>query len=467
MILHNLVYTLDSYKQLHDVMYPEGTETVYSYLEARKGGMYPYTTFFGLQYILKHWLEGIVVTKELIDEAEPLLKEHFKFNGDVWNRGKWDYIVNNCGGKLPVKIKAVKEGQNIPIGNVLVTVENTDSKCFWLTNALETVLQQVWYTTTVCTRSNLIVNVIKDYFKQTVEDSNQWLSEYYLHDFGMRGTSGMEESGLGGMSHLVNSKGTDTVMAMPFAIKYYNAKTENLGYSVPASEHSIATSLGEEDEFKVTQQLIKKFPKGILSVVSDSYDVVKAVNTYCTLLKNDILNRDGKFVVRPDSPRFDGDTPQDQVLWIVQTLWNSFGGIINGKGYKTLDSHIGVIYGDSLTELDIENILKLLKENGFSALNCVYGCGGYLLRKVNRDSLRFAFKSSAQQRNGVWYDIYKKPKDLSKASKKGKLKLIKQKDKFDTVNIDVDGLDLLNVVFENGKLINEIGFDQIRNNSKD
>ena len=134
MITHNLIYTLDSYKQLHDNMYPKNTEVVYAYLESRKGAMYPYTTFFGLQYILKEWLEGVVVTKELIDEAEPLLKEHFKFNGDVWSRDKWDYIVNVHGGKLPIKIKSVKEGKNIPINSVLVTVENTDPQCFWLTN---------------------------------------------------------------------------------------------------------------------------------------------------------------------------------------------------------------------------------------------------------------------------------------------------------------------------------------------
>jgi len=429
-------------------MYPKDTEVVYSYLEARKGAMYPYTTFFGLQYILKEWLEGVVVTKELIDEAEPLLKEHFKFCGDVWNRAKWDYIVEKCGGKLPLLIKAVKEGSNHSVGSVLVTVENTDPNCFWLTNAIETVLQQVWYSTTVCTRSNYIVNLIKKYFQLTVDESNQWLAEYYLHDFAQRGVSGMEEAGIGGMAHLVNSRGTDTDMAMPFAMKYYGAKIEGLGYSVPASEHSIATAMGQEKEFEITRNLIKKFPNGILSVVSDSYDITNAIRVYCGDLKEEILARNGKFVVRPDSPRFEGDTPQHQVLWIVQQLAIGFGTTINSKGYQVLNPKVGVIYGDSLTEIDIDNIMRVLMQNGFSAENCVFGCGGYLLRKLNRDTLRFAFKSSAQKRNGVWYDIYKLPLDKSKVSKKGR---------FTNTNLET--------VYENGSIIRVTTFDDVRKES--
>jgi nicotinamide phosphoribosyltransferase len=432
-------------------MYQEDTEIVYSYLEARKGAMYDYTTFFGLQPILINWLEGVVVTKELIDEAEPVLKEHFKLNGDIWSREKWDHIVNVHGGKLPIKIQAVTEGKNYPVGTPLMTVQNTGGKkTKWITNALETVLQQVWYPITVCTRSNLIVNRIKSNFKETVDDDLQWLADYYLHDFSQRGLSGMEEAGIGGMSHLVNSKGTDSLMAIPYAVNYYNAQLDGLAYSVPASEHSIQTSLGKENEFEVTKNLIKKFPKGILSIVSDSYDIENAIRVYCTELKSHILGRDGKFVVRPDSPRFDGDTPENQVLWIAKQLWNGFGGTTNKKGYKVLDSHVGIIYGDSLTEINIQNILDVLKENGFSGQNCVFGCGGYLLRKVNRDTLRFAFKCSAQKRNGVWYDIYKEPKDITKASKRGRF----------------DDTGDLKTVFENGEIIKRYTFNEVRDNIK-
>lgn len=167
---------------------------------------------------------------------------------------------------------------------------------------------------------------------------------------------------------------------------------------------------------EVTRHLIKKFPTGILSVVSDSYDIENAVKYYCNELKDEILNRDGKFVVRPDSPRFDGDTPEDQILWIANTLAEGFGTTVNTKGYRVLDPHVGIIYGDSLTEDNIGDSLELLKQNGFSAETSVYGCGSYLVRKLNRDTLRFAFKSSAQKRNGIWFDVFKKPKDESKAS---------------------------------------------------
>jgi len=166
--------------------------------------LYPYTTVFGLQAIIKKWLVGPVVTKEKIDVAEDLLTEHFKINGKIWSRKQWDYIVDVHGGHLPVKIDSVLEGTNVPINNTLVNVVNTDDNCKWLTNGLETLLLNVWYPTTVCTRSNFITAIIGKYFKDTVDDNLQWLADYYLHDFGQRGVTGMEAAGLGGMAHLVN-----------------------------------------------------------------------------------------------------------------------------------------------------------------------------------------------------------------------------------------------------------------------
>jgi nicotinamide phosphoribosyltransferase len=448
-------------------MLPNGTEYVYSYCEPRTGAKYDNVVFFGLQYILKTWLQGVVVTKELIDEAEPLLKEHFKFNGDVWHREKWDYIVRVHGGKLPIKIKALPEGTKIPVSNALFTIENTDPNCAWLTNACETVLMNVWHATTVCTRSNLIVSIIRNYFNLTVEDTNKWLASYTLHDFGQRGCSGMEQAGMGGAAHLVNSMGTDSVMGMIYAMNYYGANKENLGYSVPASEHSCATALGKEGEFEVVKHLIRTYPNGILSVVSDSYDIENAIKIYCTELKPLILSRNGKFVVRPDSPRWKGDTPEEQVLWIIQELEKGFGSTVNKKGYKTLDSHIGVIYGDGLTEVDIHNILEILCKNGYAADNCVYGCGGYLLqRDMSRDTQRFALKASSMCINGVWHEVYKEPSDRSKASKKGRLAVVNHSNTLDgwtTVSEDLAmGGDRLVTVFENGNITKEWTFDEIR-----
>lgn len=464
MNIHNIIYTLDSYKDLHADMLVDGTEHVYSYGEARTGAMYDYTIFFGLQYILKNWLEGCVITKELIDEAEPLLKEHFKYNGDVWDRARWDYIADKLGGKLPVEIRAIQEGVKVPVSTPLFTIVDTDGKCGWLTNGLETVIQQVWYPTTVATRSHFIHSIIREYFKSTVDESNQWLVDYYLHDFGQRGATCMEAAMLGGMGHLVNGKGTDTKMGMVGAIKYYDAKIEGIGHSVPASEHSISTQLGKEGEFKVARMLMKKFHKGILSLVGDGYKITHFVHMICTELKDDVLARDGKLVIRPDSPRFKGDTAQDQILWIVQQLDNAYGHTINSKGYKVLNPKVGVIYGDSLTEVDIKNSLELLKQNGYSAEASVYGCGGYLLQRLNRDSQRFAIKSSAQFREGQWCDVYKEPSDVTKASKKGRLAVEKTDGKWETVPFlsSNDEKNQLKVVFVNGEIVKNHTFADIR-----
>lgn len=458
-----LLFSLDSYKAGHHKMYPNGTEKVYSYFESRKGALYDYTIFFGLQYQIKKWLLK-PVTKEMVDEAEAFAKIHFFDNSDIFNREGWDYIVNELGGKLPVRIKAVPEGTRVPVSNVMMTIENTDPKCWWLTNVLETLLTHVWYTSVVATRSAEVVDMIREAFEKTSDNID--LYKFYLHDFGERGVTCMEQAGLGGMAHLVNSLGTDTLMAIPYAVTYYDADINNLGFSVAATEHSIMTAYGKEREFELTKEIIEKYPKGILSVVSDSYNIENALKTYCTDLKEAILARDGKFVVRPDSPRWKGDTVQDQVLWIVEKLGEGFGYTVNSKGYKVLNPKTGCIYGDGIGPEDIMTSLRVLMANGWSAESCVYGMGGGLLQKVNRDTQRSAFKCSAQCRNGEWIDIQKDPSDKTKVSKKGRLKLIKSNDKLITVPESEIGDNLLEVIYENSELIKEYTFDEVRENAK-
>ena len=461
-LTNNRIYLLDSYKDLHASMLPEGTKQSFQYLESRGGALYPYTVSFGAQYIIKRWLEGRVVTKQEIDDAEPNLEEHFKFSGDVWDRKNWDYIAEKHEGRLPVSIKVAPEGTKVPVSNIMMSVESTDENCAWLPGALETVLQQVWAPSTICTRSNVIMDVIKKYFRETVDDDLQWLADYYLHDFGMRAATCMEHAGIGGMAHLINSKGTDTKMGMAYAMKYYGATKEGLAYSVPASEHSIATSLGKTGEFAVAKRLLRMFPKGILSHVSDSYDITAAIKAYNEdpEFRELILGRAGKFVARPDSPRFKNDTPQDQILWVTQQWDNGYTSRVNSKGYKDLDPHVGTIYGDSLTEDNIEDSLALLKKNGYSALASVFGCGGYLMTRLNRDTQRQAFKCSAQLRDGVWHDIYKDPLDTSKASKRGRLELVIGDNGYETVRESDPRPNQLVEVFRNGTLTKEWTFDE-------
>lgn len=460
----NFILLTDSYKQNHFQMYPEGTQNVYSYFESRRGAKYPYTVFFGLQAILKKYFEGVVVTKEDIDEAEEFSKAHFGM--DNFNRAMWERIVNVHGGRLPLRIKAVPEGMAIPVNNVIMTVEVTDEGiCAPLTNFCETILTHIWYSSNVATISRDIRQYISEAFEKTVEADQQFLLDFMLHDFGFRGATGVEAAGMGGMSHLVNFMGTDTVIGIKYAQRYYGAGMA--GFSVPASEHSVMTSFGEDGEIDMIERLIEKYPKGILSVVSDSYNIERVLTKYLPALKDKILARDGKFVVRPDSPRWTGDTAAKQIVWIATVLEAHFGATLNEKGFKILNPKVGIIYGDGLSVEEIKEAVDALVKDGWAASTCVYGLGGGLLQKHNRDTQRSAFKCSAQKRNGEWLDIYKKPLDETKASKKGKLKLIMNEGEvMETVSINDPRPDLLTTVFENGEIIKEWNWDEVKENAK-
>ena len=208
MLTNNIILLTDSYKVGHHQQYPKGTTNVYSYFESR-GGLFPETVFFGLQYFLQTYL-STPVTKEMIDEAEEFYAAHFG-NKELFNRAGWDYILQKYDGKLPVRIKAVPEGTVVNTSNVLMTVESTDPQCYWLTNYLETLLSQVWYPTTVATLSREMKKLITRFLEKTGDPN---LITFKLHDFGFRGVSSVESAGLGGCAHLVNFMGTDTVAAL-------------------------------------------------------------------------------------------------------------------------------------------------------------------------------------------------------------------------------------------------------------
>jgi nicotinamide phosphoribosyltransferase len=275
------------------------------------------------------------------------------------------------------------------------------------------------------------------------------------------------------MGHLLNFYGTDTIEAMRYAKEYYNADLATLAFSVPATEHSVATARGPQGEFDVVQQMLDTYPVGIISNVADSYDIENFVKTIGSKrFKDQIMARNHdeipcKFVVRPDSVRSPEDTPHDQMVWIANQLWEDFGGTINDKGFKVLDSHVGLLWGDGIDLEGITLILEALTKAGYSTENAVFGMGGGLLQKVNRDTQRFAFKCSAQQRNDKWIDIYKKPKDVSKASKKGMLRLVKnKKGEFETLPNLGELDDEMVEVFRNGKIVKEYTFDELRQNAE-
>tara|TARA_R110000803_G_scaffold62953_2_gene123401 strand:- start:1230 stop:2660 length:1431 start_codon:yes stop_codon:yes gene_type:complete len=463
----NIMLMTDSYKQSHYKQYPKNTKRVYSYLESR-GGKWKTTTFFGLNYFLKRYLEGQVVTQEKIDEAEEMVNLHM--GPDTFNREGWQYILDNYDGRLPVEIKAVPEGTTVPTSNVLMTIENTDDKCFWLTNFLETLLVQVWYPTTVATQSREMKKLILQALKETGDES---LIDFKLHDFGFRGVSSVETAGIGGTAHLVNFLGTDTMQALRVAREYYGEKMA--GFSIPASEHSTITSWGRDNEVDAMRNMLEAYPTGLLACVSDSFDIFAACgDIWGTILKDDVLSRDGTLVVRPDS-----GYPPSVVVDCLSILADKFGSTVNDKGFRVLNPKVRLIQGDGIDIDMLKSILLNMRFHRWSADNVAFGSGGGLLQKMDRDTLKFAFKCSAIAIGDIEVPVYKEPvTDSGKNSKRGRLALVKTGgregyvtrasfDDNDNYNIKwANNTDELQRVFLNGGIENAPKLSDVRERAK-
>jgi nicotinamide phosphoribosyltransferase len=457
---NNLILKTDSYKLGHYNQYPKGTTGVYSYAEARIGGKYKELVFFGLQPLLRK-LAGSVVTKEDVNDAWHLANAHFG-NPDVFNYDGWMYIVEELDGKLPIRVKAMPEGSVVELGTAVFTIENTDPKCFWLTNALESFLLHVWYPSTVATLSRAVKQNLAGYLERTSDNPDA--INFMLHDFGYRGATTDEAAAIGGLGHLVNFMGTDTLPALLLGINEYEANLETLGFSVVATEHSVMTALGAAGERSQVQRLLDDNPTGIISCVIDSYNPYKFVDMCGQVFKQKIMRRDGKFVFRPDSTTDRDPTPEAHVITLLEVIGRYFGTTTNSKGFRVLDPHVGILWGDGIDADGIEKILRLMEREGWAADNIVFGMGGGLLQKVNRDTQRWAVKSSAQRRNTeVWVPVQKNPLDTTKKSKAGRLKNIRTAGRVVTVREDQsDAQDLLQVVFEDGVLVREYTFDEVR-----
>lgn len=470
----NICLMSDSYKMGHWKMYLKDTQAVYSYLEARNGARFNKTVFYGLQYILSRYFVGQVVTQEKIDEAEKIIDAHL--GKGIFNRQGWQYILEKHEGRLPLRIKAVPEGTPVDINNVMMTVENTDDEnCAWLTNYVETELLHVWYSMTVATLSRECKIMIKDYLMKTTDDLSGL--DFMLHDFGERGSTTLESAALAGSAHLINFKGTDTVPAIPLILKYYGMDINDIkyeeaneiniaetmpGFSVAATEHSIMTARGEAGEFDVVEHLYNEYTTGILSTVIDSYNYENYITVLGTRFKDVVLNRNGRTVFRPDS----GD-PVTVTLRCLELLGEYFGYTKNNKGFKVLNDKVRVLWGDGIDYYGIRTVLFSMFNHGWSAENIVFGMGGGLHQKVERDTQRTAFKCSSQMFDDIWHDVYKKPKDLTKASKRGRLALIKDGDRFVTIREEElgDKKNYLETVFENGNFVKMYSFDEIRKNA--
>ena len=409
----NLVLNTDSYKASHWLQYPPGTTGAFSYVESR-GGRYDRTVFFGLQAILKSQL-GAPVTHAMVDEAAELLAAH----GEPFNEAGWRRIVDVHGGRLPVRIRAVPEGTVVPTHQALMTIENTDPECFWLPSYLETLLLRVWYPVTVATISWQVKQTIRVALEKTSDNAAAELP-FKLHDFGARGVSSRESAALGGLAHLVNFQGSDTLSAVLAGRAWYHEPMA--AFSIPAAEHSTVTSWGRESEVEAYRNMLTRFgkPGALFSVVSDSYDLFHAVrDLWGGTLRQAVIDSGATLVVRPDS----GD-PVTIVAETLRLLDQTFGSTVNGKGYKVLN-HVRVIQGDGVNPVSIAAILERIVADGFSAENLAFGMGGGLLQQLDRDTQKFALKCSAAKVDGRWIDVSKDPvTDPGKRSKAGRLMLL-------------------------------------------
>lgn len=432
---HNLILDTDSYKSSHYLQYPPGTQGMFSYFESR-GGKFDKTLFFGLQYLLKEFLTKPVTIDDVEEAAD-----FFALHGEPFPYEQWLYVVRNLGGKLPIRIRAVPEGSVLTTHSVLMTVESTDPKVFWIVSWLETMFVRLWYPTTVATQSFYIKKMIKEFLNDTADDPNAEIN-FKLHDFGSRGVSSTESAGIGGMSHLVNFFGSDTVEGVRFANRYYDCAMA--GFSIPASEHSTITSWGRDGEVSAFRNMIKQFgkPGGLVACVSDSYDLWSAVeNLWTGELLEEVKKSGCTLVIRPDS-----GNPSKIVNELLQRIHKKLGTTINSKGYRVLPSYFRIIQGDGVNYDSIRDILNLAKISGFSASNIAFGMGGALLQQLNRDTQKFAYKCSSVRINGQDVDVYKDPiTDPGKKSKRGRLDHSQ-----------------LQTVYENGKMLVETTMDEVR-----
>ena len=454
----NICLLTDSYKSSHWVQYPPDVTHVYSYFESR-GGPYRHATVFGLQYLLKRYLEGAVVTADQVEEAAAFWAAHFG-HADLFNYEGWMHIVKDHGGKLPLSIHSVPEGTQVPARNELMTVENTCSHCHWLTNWVETLLVQAWYPSTIATTSRENKIQILDFLEQTGDPEQ---IDFKLHDFGFRGCSSLETSALGAAAHLLSFQGTDTVSGILLAREFYGPADGMFGFSIPASEHSTMTAWGRDGELEAFGNMLDQYPTGLVACVSDSYNIFRACEDYWgSELRDRVLGRDGTLVVRPDS-----GPPVETVLRVLGILGDAFGTERNIKGYKVLPPQIRVIQGDGIDYDMVYEILSAMRREGWSADNIAFGSGGGLLQRFDRDTQKFAFKCSAVKRDGRWRAVYKDPvTDPGKESKRGRLKLVTNGDTLATVpRALLDAApesDHLVEVFRDGEVLVDWTFEDVR-----
>lgn len=424
----------DGYKVDHRRQYPEGTQRVFANFTARKGRDSKNTgvLVFGVQGAVQRYLSeyaDLTFFKRPVDEVcaeyEQAMLEYLGPN-DIGSQHIRDL---HALGSLPLEIRAVPEGTFVPYGVPFLTIENTLDEFYWVTNYVETLLSSaLWQSMTSATTALAYRETLEFWARRTGAPVE--FIDWQAHDFSFRGMSSPESAMFSGAAHLAVFTGTDTIPAINYLKHYYGADGL-IGGSVPATEHSVMCAGGQADELETFERLLDLYPTGIVSVVSDTWDLWKVLTEYLPALKDKILARDGKLVIRPDSGDpvkiicGDPDAPEGspQELGVIRLLDNVFGSNVNDSGFRTLNEHVGCIYGDSITLDRAERICANLAASGYSTANVVFGVGSYTYQYVTRDTHGFAIKATYALVNDEEHLLFKDPvtDDGTKRSARGRM----------------------------------------------
>ena len=486
----NPLFLTDGYKTGHHQQYPKGTTLVYSNFTPRSNKYGPKgcdrVVSFGQQMIMRQLHE--VFQKDFFSQPKDQVCREMKQELSMYLG--MDYDVSHFEalydlGYLPIEVRSLTEGTLVPIKVPVLTIYNTHPDFYWLTNYLETILSNLmWKPLTSATIAHQYRKVLTKWMEKTDKD-NAWFIDWQGHDFSMRGMDSVEAVISSGLGHLTSFSGTDSLPAIYGARKYYGAEGFVAG-SVPATEHSVMCAGGKEDEESTFRRLLETYPKGILSVVSDTWDLWRVCTEHIVALKEEILARDGKLVIRPDSGDpvdiLCGDitiavenggieTPASK--GVIELLWDVFGGTVNEQGYKVLDPHIGAIYGDSITIERADEICRRLEAKGFASTNVVLGIGSFTYQFNTRDTFGFAMKATYCEINGEGREIFKDPitDDGTKKSATGLLCVTRDEYSGDYMLMDrVDWQTSrggeLKTIYRDGKFENTTTLSEIRENLK-
>ncbi|UPT66574.1 MAG: nicotinate phosphoribosyltransferase [Sphingobacteriales bacterium JAD_PAG50586_3] len=477
----NPLLLTDGYKVDHRRQYPDNTTLVYSNWTPRKSRIdgVDEVVLFGLQYFIKKYILQDFETYFFKQPKEKVVAQYARrinnYLGENLVGTKHIEYLHDLG-YIPMVIKSLPEGSAVPMRVPMFTIYNTLPQFFWLTNYFETLLSTIiWMPCTSATIAKQYRKILDKYANETssVPEFVNWQG----HDFSMRGMAGIESGVCSAAAHLLSFTGTDTIPAIDLLEEYYNANsdTELIGGSVAATEHSVMCMGTTEGELETFKRLVcEVYPKGIVSIVSDTWDLWKVLTEYLPTLKNEIVARDGKVVIRPDSgdpvdiicgnPNGKNDNERKGV---IELLWDVFGGQINAKGYKELIPQIGAIYGDSINLERAVQICERLKAKGFASTNVVLGIGSYTYQFNTRDTFGFAMKATYGEVNGIGREIFKDPvtDDGTKKSAKGLMKIVQENGTYkliDRVTWDEERTGELKEIFRDGKLLIDQSLSDIR-----